>query len=249
MNNRRDLPLKSKGWLFSKNIAYHTWVSEKNRYLYFGTPKTACTRVKLSLQKMEGYRLPDRILDIHDRADSALRYPRNLLDFSSEKQHQIINSNRWYRFSFVRNPYYRMYSAFENQLHNFSYPEYNAVRKELNRRGGITFRNFIEYISQAPQDTRDPHWELQHRLLGIDQIKYTFIGKYEFFATDFVYILTALGASEEVLATVGTKVNQRIGPPPELAFDEHVANLIYEYCKSDFQVFNYSQDSWPRSSA
>lgn len=166
-------------------INYLTHVSCKHRYAYFEVPKAACTSVKAYLRQIEAgdleinWRLSD---NFHSREDS----PLLLLDqIEPNLVERILFGEEYFKFAFVRNPFYRSLSAYLSKMF-----ESSSVKTEFYNRHNfktcdhINFLTFLECIADENPNTLDMHWKPQCLLLHDNRIKFDFIGKLEDFERD-----------------------------------------------------------------
>src|SRR5580704_2518497 len=93
-----------------------TWVSRRWRYFYMGVPKVASSKVKMVLHQLEGYPLPADPFDVHARSQPGVRFVDKLSAFSAGDAAEILSGPDWRRFTFVRNPYARLYSAYKSKI-------------------------------------------------------------------------------------------------------------------------------------
>lgn len=91
---------------------YHSLASLAHRYVAMTVPKVACTTIKMALQTWEGCGpAPDRWADVH--ADWA---GPTLLAYPTTQILEMLRSPGYLRFSFVRNPYSRLVSAWKSKF-------------------------------------------------------------------------------------------------------------------------------------
>ncbi len=237
--------------------SWATWASPRHKYLYVSVPKVACTRVKQILQEFEGYPVPEDLAELHNRPDRGKQWVPSLSDLSVDEYKEALDSAEWFRFSFVRNPYTRLFSAYKNKIRFLGDPDpvFGYVRDEIYRTYGypsrsdkparvVAFRDFVHFVCEAPRNRMDAHWAPQTQLLRLDLIKYDLIGRFENFQSDLTQILGKLGASPEIKERAQKKVNQtsqRYSTPP---FDRETASWVYDVYRDDFVNFGYERDSW-----
>ena len=231
-----------------------TWVSRKHRYFYMGIPKTACSKVKMVLQQLEGNPLPPNPFGVHARTDSGITFVPKLADFSPDEAVDVLTSSAWFRFSFIRNPYSRLFSGYRNKVMDLNSP-WVGFREAIREMAGyptppgaspcmVAFRDFVRYVSQQPDVQRDGHWRSQMGTLCTDAIDYEFIGRMETFAEDFTRVLDRFGASGSLKASVHEVVGASIAIPNAAAYDTELASVVYEMYRGDFETFGYDRDSW-----
>jgi len=95
------------------DISYRFNLSRRHRYLYVETPKVACTTIKAFLQTAEGRVVSNQDFDdVHERNKSPLLQP----DKEPALLFDLLRSGEAFRFTFVRNPYTRVLSAYLDKI-------------------------------------------------------------------------------------------------------------------------------------
>ena len=238
-----------------------SFVSTRNRYFYVMTPKVGCTTIKHMIGAIEGIdirpevvarrnRESKRAMLIHD--PDALPIP-HLTGLAPDQAARLIGPDSGYLvFAFVRNPYSRLFSAWNNKL-RFVEPSYApvaaAIRDALALGGDaapVSFADFVAYVCRH-EDPRlcDHHWALQTALLFPDAISYSFICPIEAFGHGWglwrAHLEKVKGEPVEVLATPR---NVSLPEDWRASFDERLAGQVYEYYAEDFRKFGYDRESW-----
>ena len=237
--------------------SWATWASPRYKYLYVSVPKVACTKVKQILQEFEGYPVPEDLAELHNRPDRSKPGVPRLSDLSVDEYRAALNSAEWFRFSFVRNPYTRLFSAYKNKIRFLGDPDpmFMHVRDEICKTYGyslrsdkpagvVAFRDFVHYVCEAPENRMDAHWAPQTQLLRLDLIKYDFIGRFENFQSDLAQILDRLSAKPEIKERAQTRVNQTMQKYHAPVFDKETASWVYDVYRDDFVLFGYDPESW-----
>ena len=236
-----------------------SFVSTRHRYLYVMTPKVGCTTIKHMMAGLERAPLRAEVVPqrqreskrgmlIHDQ--QALPLP-HLTTLAPEQAAAVLRPEGDYlRFAFVRNPYSRLFSAWNNKL-RFVEPSYAAVAAAIRGGGGdetapIAFAEFADYVCGREDPVlSDHHWALQTALLFPGAIPYSFICPIE-------DIGRGLGLWRGHLERVtGRRVEMPATPRnvslPEnwrLAYDQRRADQVYDYFSEDFRAFGYDRESW-----
>jgi hypothetical protein len=117
--------------------SYHSRVSTSRRYLCVPIQKIACTTTRTVLRRLEGLPPSEHI---HDEG------PR-LADFTVEENATMLSCPEWLRFSFVRNPYARLYSAYKSKIGNTWEQQYDWLR--------VAIRDAFDY---PVRDGPGPGW-------------------------------------------------------------------------------------------
>lgn len=231
-----------------------TWVSRKHRYFYMGIPKTACSKVKMVLQQLEGFPLPVNPMRVHWRNEPGIAFVPSLRDFSRDEVAEVLTSPDWFRFSFVRNPYTRLFSAYRQKVMDLGSP-YNGFRESVRAMAGyptptgsapgmVAFRDFVRYVARQEDRERDGHWRSQAGTLCLDAIEYDFIGRVESFEEGFTSVLRRFNAPERLVASVSEVVGATVRVPDAVAYDAEFAEHVYGIYRKDFETFGYHMDSW-----
>ena len=231
-----------------------TWVSPIHRYFCMTIPKTACSKIKFVLQELEGLPLPPDPFDVHMRNTPGYRFVPSLTDFATAEGVEILTSDDWFRFAFVRNPYARLFSAYKQKVLDLTSP-YIGFREAIRQHAGypaspggalgnVGFADFVHYIATQPDEFRDGHWKSQTSTLHLDVIRYDFIGRVETFEEDFTQVLHRFQAPPALLATLRERVNTTVKLPLAVAYNKVLADLVYTLYRADFITFGYAQDSW-----
>jgi hypothetical protein len=237
------------------HLWWHSWASPGRKYLYIAVGKAACTKIKLTLHALEGYPKLTDASSVHDRNVPGLTFVPRLTDYTNAEAVEILKSPRWFRFCFVRNPYYRLFSAYKSKMLNFLDPQYEPTRDEIRARfgyplrdgrpaGKVAFRDFVTYVEAMPDQDRDCHWRSQTALTMPGMIKYDLIGRMESFANDFEQVLRRLSASADLIAAAPEPVNPTTKLWHAAAYDKELASRVYDVYRDDFNNFGYDRDSW-----
>lgn len=234
--------------------AADTWISPVYHYFCMAIPKAACSKIKLVLQQLEGLPLPSEPLRIHYRDTPGLRFVPSIADFATADGVEILTANDWFRFTFVRNPYARLFSAYKSQVMDLRSP-YVGFRESIRQQAGyptlpgsplgrVGFADFVQYIAKQPDDQRDGHWKSQTGSLHLDTIRYDFVGRVETFEADFTKVLHRFEAPIELLVTLDERVNTTTQIPLAAVYNKTLADLVYTIYADDFATFDYARDSW-----
>ncbi len=171
-------------------------------------------------------------------------------------------------YSFVRNPYSRLASAWRNKFldgHNASpdgrlsaYPRsirqshLRPLRRFARDQGLpgaedltlVPFETFLHYAAQRPEGRRDHHWDTQSSVLICDRLSYTRHFRIEDDLNEgFAAIGLRLGFPEGWLRE---RLARRENPSVAAAtvFDARIAALARPLCGNDLARFGYSEDGW-----
>jgi hypothetical protein len=162
------------------------------RLVYVPVPKAGSTSVLGALAEVVGLREAEfaasrkreatRSLAVHDGSIWGRRY--RLEGRKSTEVDRILGSDEWLRFTVVREPVRRLWSAWTSKV-LIRDPRFVAVFGEdwfpAPPKTALdvvaAFRRFVLALPEA--DRHDPHWRPQSGLIGVGQIAYDHIGRVE----------------------------------------------------------------------
>ena len=158
--------------------------SKRLPYIYVQNWKCGCSTVKSSLWHAE-----------HARG----------LTITPGYPHQqdgpfVRDAKRWehcdreFVFTFVRNPFVRVLSAYLNQIVNHRNKDHWG-RFSTNHGLGdepVSFHDFLRLLAESPHDGMDPHWRPQYCSLAPALIPYDFVGTVENLNHDLSLVLTRI---------------------------------------------------------
>ena len=233
-----------------------TYASKKFGYVFMGNHKVCSSRIKSDLHVLEGFALPEHFNHVHTRPERLQNHVKSLLDWSPTEVMQMVSSPDYLRFSFVRNPYERLYSGYRSKIatgdpnYDFLHRHIVEERKLICALGqkhyeAIRFEDFAHFVCQQDDEERDHHWKNQGRVLLMDMLDYNFIGRYESFDQDYTWVLKKLGAPQSTLDQVQVKVNATDAHQTwRKAYTPELADMVFSSYEADFTSFNYEKSSW-----
>ena len=173
----------------------NAFLSRRHRLLYVGTPKVACTSLKWWFASIEGCAEALREvtqsqesapeLAIHDKFREVAPHVTGLdLEHLSEG----LTSDAYFRFAVVRNPYKRIFSAWQSKLllrepiQSGPYIKSEFFHHSIQRGRDVVaaFEGFLDHLaSKEAPSFWDHHWTPQAALLRPDLINYSKLTKIE----------------------------------------------------------------------
>jgi chondroitin 4-sulfotransferase 13 len=240
---------------------FKTYVNRAHRTVVVLNPKVGTKSFRQAL--IDGMR---EIQGIDDPSQGRYALFRNARRFPfaplGDYAHALRFPGQYQFYCFVRNPYARLRSAWQNKFaygHTGGYSR-SIRRRELSRLrrfakqrslagaaegAAIPFPTFLAYVESQPAGRRDHHWDDQHRVLLMHRIHYERCFRLEEeFATGMAHIFERIGltgpAMQRILAT------QRNVSPREEApvFTGDLAARAHALYRRDFELFGYVKDSW-----
>jgi hypothetical protein len=249
----QDWALPDREKLFSY-LKVNSFCSEQHKLFYVATPKVACTLLKWWVADLEGYAQAlreikssaetDPDLVIHD---SFHKVAPEVAGLSKEALLEPLTSEAYFRFAVVRNPYKRIFSAWQSKLllreplQIAPYVGCEFFNRSINTPADIAtaFEGFLEYLAayEAP-NFRDYHWSLQASLLRPDLINYTKLVKIENAKELSVALAEWMGPKfVDPFAIRG--VNESLIPYLPEFITKRSLELIRKLYADDFEVFKY----------
>ncbi len=213
--------------------------SLKHKMIYVETAKVGCTTIKQILQFAELDYDESRIpTDIHDRELSPLKAPID----DEELFLQCLSCEDNFTFSFVRNPFTRVLSAYLDKIAT-SRGSPTRIQQEMGIDPEVYIPTFAEFVDtvydQSPWDM-NPHWAPQTFLLGMERVRYDYLGRFEFFKGSIDHLLDrkklklpkmALTVGREHATGADTRVLEYYSKP--------LVKRIQEIYEDDFRLLGY----------
>ena len=213
-------------------------VSPRLGAVYVNNPKVACSTIKLALQRAEaGDPAWQPRTSVHDHAASPLlTWPEVTMD-----NWQAALSGRFV-FSFVRNPYARLRSAYLNKIVEPQKKGVHRVRAGFDRDYLPGFGEFVIAICRLDPLRHDAHWRPQSLNLSHGAIQLDFVGRLEAFAQDWAAVAgrLGLGVTPERAGKATAKTDQSA-----LEFTDQMRRDVARTYAGDFDAYGYDPDLIP----
>ena len=232
-------------------------VSETWRLVYCIVPKAACSNWIMLLRRLEGfadYALPS---SLHDREASGLTY------MTHDEANRSLDLDRYFKFTFVRNPFTRLLSAWRNKFDPTAgrvHETWLAYAREVRDRlpsveddagGPLSFRDFVRFLGTQPEVDIPNHWAPQTRILATDHFEYDFVGRIENLAADFETVRRRVGFR----APFPTRDDLWFHPPtgaktlaPRM-YTPELTRVVSRVYADDFEAFGYDAHTVPGAGA
>jgi len=236
----------------SQRVGHSSFVDVRKRYLYFEVPKAACTQMKELLRRQVGApplqlfvgKLMETRRDMFVHARENVPLP-SLIDLDDATQREVLESESFFRFTIVRNPYTRLVSAWKNKVVPCEpgaerlYLEIKGRLPDMHAKELIAFDEFVNYL-QAKSDlsAADPHWRRQVDHLFFDALSFSHVGKLENMSASLARFQQHLGLAEPLM---GGRKNVSVGLA---TYDQDLADKVYSLYQEDFERLGYARDSW-----
>ncbi|MEL6666524.1 MAG: sulfotransferase family protein [Pseudomonadota bacterium] len=226
------------------SVNYLTHIDRKRKFAYVETPKVACTSIKKFLmdQVVDGCFHLENKNQVHNREISPLTQLSEL-DMASAIE---VWSSKFRRFSFVRNPFSRLLSGFLDKLITNEYERQRHLPMMGFEPGYVpTLLEFLERLAQKSDSDRDIHFRTQSELLMLAHVDYDFIGRFERFDRDFLWLQQAfygIDHPNDSYENFGKHHASDANSKIEQYFGDREAQLVHDIYGTDFANFDYPID-------
>ena len=230
-------------------------VLDDARLLYVPVPKAACTAVLRALARAVD--IPEerlararklevtRDLAIHDPAVWGTSFA--LEGRSPEEVERILHAPDWLRFTVVREPLRRLWSAWVSKILAreprfvafFGHMDWFPAVPDSSDDVLESFRRFVRGLPARDPDEHDPHWVSQADLLGWEEVEYGYVGRAEDLTAAMDLLRGRLVAHGLVLPPLET-ANRSLLPYVPGVFDRQALEAGERWTARDRDAFGYA---------
>lgn len=226
----------------AKKLDYLTHCSRKNKFIYFCTPKVASSKLKILLQIAES-----RSLGLPDPQGYLQKEDSPLVGFMKlgDDLETLFESDEYYRFTFVRNPYTRILSCYlEKIVHG---KKRNRYLKKLGFKENteVSFREFLQALTTPQKLHLNPHWAPQFHFLRPDRIRYHFIGRLEHIGAHLPAVVNKIYTDVNLDDIISKEERSHATGALEKIkkyYGNYEIDLVKKLYKDDFLYFSYPLD-------
>ena len=179
-----------------------------------------------------------------------LSLPRNV-----PRRARLCERKRYVSFTFVRNPWDRLASAFLSKIDRGTKVRDRQARNMqediralfgLARGQRITFGQFVRWVVRQNASEMNPHWKPHSERCDTRHMPYEFVGRYETLQEDLLHILGMLGWSPSLIPTthwsslgaagVSRNESQRL---LQMYDDAQLVELVADKYRDDIAIGGY----------
>jgi hypothetical protein len=232
-------------------------ISDHLKYIYHMNPKVASNTTLTVLYHLAGMAEEDISNPHRVSRDAALlqRYGLKAVDVAHDECVAFFATMPgYYTFSFTRNPFARLKSAYNDKLKRYAEIAFPDKLKQLENAQGVEktkryFQSALKREISFEQFARDictrhlygdQHWVPQYDRLRPDLCNYDSLGKIETYLDDLKKILQALGVDAADFPPFPAPLNS--APDPRSVEDYYtpaLIRLVQQAYRRDFEEFGY----------
>jgi Sulfotransferase family len=229
-------------------------VLEDVRLLYVPVPKAGCTTILRALAGVAGLSEDElarsrklevtRDLAIHDPAVWGESY--TLESRSPEEVERILDAPDWLRFTVVRAPLRRLWSAWVSKVlvreprfvAAFGREDWFPTAPRSSHDVLAWFRRFVDALPSRDDELHDPHWSRQADLLGVRDLGYDHVGHIERVEQSVAVVDAHLRAHGRALPPLRL-ANRSLLPYVPGLFDQASLDACASWTASAHEAFGY----------
>ena len=229
------------------DLDYLLLCSSKYEFIFVRNLKVASSTIVQNLYRLVAGRYPDSSRKIFER--NKRLFPSFLFDGGEQNLVQLLAARRYFTFTFVRNPYTKILSAYLFLIENVNERSERAVQIEsqlgVPELYELTFLEFLLRVRETAPNEMNGHWRPQWLSLGLNKkMQYDFIGRFEHLDRDLKQVLGHLNQASVEDWKIGSNIIKPTHANDKLAkyYGHDEQALVAEIYKDDFRLLGYGDD-------
>jgi tetratricopeptide (TPR) repeat protein len=221
-------------------IKYNITVVPQFKCIYVAIPKVATSTVLRNLYHIT-YKDDQYLTEDLRSAMKGIVIPgQEFTGYYWEKVISVINDKDYFTFTFVRNPYSRILSAYlEKFIRDGKYRPPLGFEPDI-APNEISFVEFLRRVREYPVSDLNAHFTPQWYVLGLDRsMKYDFIGRLENMSSDLPYVLSQLNENQTFEVLHQAPHARNAAEKLKQYYSEEEQALVAEIYEDDFKYFGY----------
>jgi hypothetical protein len=197
------------------------YVFEDRRLAYISTAKVACTSIKSVMMQPYG---------VYENVHSAWPY---IYRGQLKDEHQDF-----FTFSFVRNPFDRLVSAYRNKIF---WPRHQ--REEFGDiHSNISFSEFVAEVVKRPDCLINGHFQSQYpKLYQNGELLVDYLGRFENLTEDWLIIANRFDFDRQLPHKMKSKNTKGTHKDYRAYYTEALVQLVYHRFRADVEAFGYQE--------
>jgi len=191
----------------SANTPYFYLISSQEKFIFFAVPKTGYSSISTMIR------------DNNNQTNTYFDYI------------ELDNFENYFKFSFIRNPWDRIVSAYLNLIVTKRYDPFEHLHDQ-------DFDFFVNYIANQDLNNADIHIRTQRSLIPP---KIDYIGRFEYFHDDLSHILDKIGLHGKEISHLNKSEHLHYSH----YYNDITREIIAEKYKDDIEAFGYKFEMDP----
>ncbi|MCB1668076.1 MAG: sulfotransferase family 2 domain-containing protein [Pseudomonadales bacterium] len=210
------------------------WLLEDKKVGYVQIPKVATRSIRASLSKsiLEGQGV---FVDYDELDGQMVKGVEQYSTIRATQAHIQKLRSEYFIFSFIRDPYERLYSCYKNKV---IAPLTNNKRNVLAKHGielGIPFEEFVGRVSMIPDSQADRHIRSQSWFVTDgESLVVDFLGRLEHFHEDWAKLADKFGLPEPTVQNASDKGSDNSYNP----YTEKALGIVQQRYAKDIELYN-----------
>ena len=213
-------------------------ISQTDKYIWFRNPKVASTSLDYTLQQLQTRDIKSIKTVRHPPLNQAVHTKPYQLD--AETLEQALTSDRYLRFTFVREPSSRLVSAYRDKIVGGA-PEKKHILKALgldkdDMSADISFDQFVGVVFDTPARKVDRHWMPQVYTTCAHWVELDIVGRLETFKDDLYGLFERVGV--DIGPYYSHRAPHKTGATSEASeLTPEIRRKIRDYYHLDYEKF------------
>jgi dermatan 4-sulfotransferase 1 len=233
-------------------------ISLRNRFVYFPISKAANSSIKWMLYNLEvhgkirfgahkTFRNQNQKMLVHDNFYGPLLTPWQIAT-NPEIDKSLAADGEFLKFTFVRNPFTRILSAYLDRAQHNNTGLYKMIQERKNKET-FEFKEMLEAILEVPDPEREIHARSQASQTGARIFPDVQVGRFETLKQDFAALVARIYPKVDLDSELGDMDEVMVSPSKTGAseqirtyFDAEAVEMVLTAFEMDFRELGYPQD-------
>lgn len=233
-------------------------ISLRNRYVYFPISKAANSSIKWMLYNLEAhgqisfgarktFRNQNQKMLVHDNFYGPLLTPWQIAT-NPEIDQSLAADGEFLKFTFVRNPFARILSAYLDRAQHNNTGLYRMIQEKTDKET-FEFKEMLEVILAVPDPEREIHARSQASQTGTRIFPEVQVGRFETLREDFAALVARIYPKVDLAAELADMDEVMVSPSKTGAsellrtyYDAEAVEMVLAAFEMDFCELGYPRD-------